>query len=68
MWMVRCQRICLYVLLEGMEVNEITEIILGFLFGLVIGWIAFGMTVINECEKIGAFVAGGSAYVCEVKK
>ena len=55
-------------LLEGMEVNEITEIILGFLFGLVIGWIAFGMTVINECEKIGAFVAGGSAYVCEVKK
>ena len=48
--------------------DEIVGIVISFIVGIVLGWIACGMTIKDECAKIGAFVAGGSAYVCEVKK
>lgn len=48
--------------------NEETMLLSSFLVGVVVGWIAFGTTTIEECKRIGAFVAGGNAFICEVKK
>jgi hypothetical protein len=52
----------------GWGMNEITATLIGFIFGIVIGWVAFGMSVIEDCKKINGFVAAGNAYTCEVKK
>ena len=48
--------------------NEPTMLIVAFVIGVVLGWIAFGMTVMTDCSKIGAITIGGNAFICEVKK
>ncbi len=50
--------------------NDMPTVVLVVLFlvGVVMGWISFGFSVIEDCNKIGAFTAGGRGYVCEVKK
>ena len=48
--------------------NEMTTTLIGLAFGLVLGWVAFGVNTIEDCTKIGGFTAGGKAFICEVKK
>ena len=48
--------------------NETTIALIAYAFGMVIGWVSFGVSVQEDCIKLNGFVAGSNAYVCEVKK
>ena len=49
--------------------NDMTIGIASLVFGLCLGWMAFGMNLIQDCERIGAFTVSTKAYTCqEVKK
>ncbi len=41
---------------------------LGFLIGMMFGWLFAHSTISTECQKLNSFYVGDKVYNCEIRK